>query len=218
MKKLLAIVSITLSTTNVFAGEVGGSNGQAAAKKSAGVQLPHCVSDPAKIDIIKATIKTNSKTPNKYVGYKKALNSDSDIELAARLVYAETKATRCEKMNNEIVPVITEVIANRVKIRKGDVQSVIFQRDQFASSLNIYEESNYKDFLCPSDSDLWSKAYSETFLALSDKTKGTNTVNYFLYKHSPRWTKEPWQLEEDTALTKGKVRECIRAFRNPAFK
>lgn len=217
MSKLLAIVSITLITTGVFAGEVGGSNDQAVAKQSVGAKLPNCINDPAKIDGIKATIKANSKTSNKYVGYKKALNSDSDIELAARLVYAETKATRCEKMNNDIVPVITEVIANRVKIRKGDVQSVIFQRDQFASSLNIYEESNYKDFLCPSDSALWSKVYSETFSALSDKTKGSDTVNYFLYKHSPRWTKEPWKLEEDASLTKG-VRECIRAFKNPTFK
>ncbi len=217
MSKLLAIVSITLITTGVFAGEVGGSNGQAVAKQSVGAKLPNCINDPAKIDGIKATIKANSKTSNKYVGYKKVLNSDSDIELAARLVYAETKATRCEKMNNDIVPVITEVIANRVKIRKGDVQSVIFQRDQFASSLNIYDESNYKDFLCPSDSALWSKVYSETFSALSDKTKGSDTVNYFLYKHSPRWTKEPWKLEEDTSLTKG-VHECIRAFKNPTFK
>lgn len=217
MKKLFALISITLITTNVFASEVGGSKGQAAAKTSVGAKLPNCIDNPAQIDAIKATIKANSKTSNKYVGYKKALNSDSDIELAARLVYAETKATNCEKMNNQIVPVITEVIANRVKIRKGDVQSVIFQRDQFASSLNIYGESNYKDFLCPSDSALWSKAYSETFTALSDKTKGTDTVNYFLYKHSPRWTKEPWKLEEDTSLTKG-VRDCIRTFRNPAFK
>lgn len=218
MKKILAIISITLITTNVFAGEIGGSNGQAAAKKSAGVSLPHCIDNPVQIDAIKARIKTNSKTPNKYDGYKKALQSDSDIELAARLVYAETKATRCEKMNNEIVPVITEVIANRVKIRKGNVESVIFQRDQFASSLNIYEESNYKDFLCPSDSALWNKAYSATFTALSDKTKGTNTVNYFLYKHSPRWTKEPWKLEEDNSLTRGNIRACIRAFKNPAFR
>lgn len=217
MTKLSAIITITLITTNVFASEVGGSNGQPAAKKSVGVKLPNCIDNPAQIDAIKATIKANSKTSNKYVGYKKVLNSDSDIELAARLVYAETKATNCEKMNNQIVPVITEVIANRVKIRKGDVQSVIFQRDQFASSLNIYGESNYKDFLCPSDSALWNKAYSETFSALSDKTKGTDTVNYFLYKHSPRWTKEPWKLEEDTSLTKG-VRDCIRTFRNPAFK
>ncbi len=217
MKKLAALISITVLTTNVFASEVGGSNGQAAAKQSVGAKLPNCINDPAKIDGIKATIKANSKTSNKYVGYKKVLNSDSDIELAARLVYAETKATNCEKMNSQIVPVIAEVIANRVKIRKGDVQSVIFQRDQFASSLNIYDESNYKDFLCPSDSALWNKAYSQTYSALSNKTKGTDTVNYFLYKHSPRWTKEPWKLEEDTSLTKG-VRECIRAFRNPAFK
>ncbi|MES2802153.1 MAG: hypothetical protein V4654_06645 [Bdellovibrionota bacterium] len=216
MTKILVIVCSLFICTQVLA-EVGSSNGQAAAKKSTGAKLPHCINDPTEIEAIKAKIKANSKTSNKYAGYKQALESDSDVELTARLVYAETKATNCEQKNNEIVPVIAQVIANRVKIRKGDVKSVIFQRDQFASSLNIYDESNYKDFLCPNDSSLWSKAYDESSLALSDKTQGTDTVNYFLYKHSPRWTKEPWKLEEDTSLAKG-VRECIRTFKNSNFK
>lgn len=180
--------------------------------------LPHCVNQTSEIEAIKAKMKANSKTTNKYDGYKKSLASDSDIELAARLVYAETKATRCEKQNNNIVPVITEVIANRVKIRKGDVKSVVFQRDQFSSSLNIYAESNYKDFLCPDDEILWNQVYNETNMALSNKRMGTDTVNYFLYKHSPRWTKEPWRLAEDQDLAKGSVRKCIRAFKNPNFK
>ncbi|AZZ37986.1 hypothetical protein CIK05_14625 [Bdellovibrio sp. qaytius] len=217
MKQILAIVSSLFIFIQTQAAEVGGSNGQAAPKKS-GASLPHCINEASEIDTIKATIKANSKTANKYDGYKKALASDDDVQLAARLAYAETKSTNCEKQNNEILPVITQVIANRVKIRKGDVKSVIFQRDQFASSLNIYDESSFKEFLCPSDEALWKKAYSESFSALSDKTKGSNTVNYFLYKHSPRWTKEPWKLEEDQSLAKGSLRECIRAFRNPAFK
>lgn len=217
MKKFFAIATIMMITTNVFATEVGGSKGQPA-KSTPTIKLPNCVNDPAKIENIKSTIKANSKTANKYIGYKKALASDSDIELAARLIYAETKATNCASQNNEIVSTIAEVIANRVKIRKGDVQSVIFQRDQFASSLNIYDESNYKDFLCPNDSALWQKAYSEAFTALSDKTKGSDTVNYFLYKHSPRWTKEPWKLEEDTSITNANTRKCIRAFRNAGFR
>lgn len=218
MKKILSLVSLMMITTNVFAIEVGGSDGQPAARRSSTINLPNCVNDPATIETIKAKIKANSKTANKYDGYKKVLASDSDIELAARLIYAETKATNCASLNNQIAPAITEVIANRVKIRKGDVQSVIFQRDQFASSLNIYDESNYKDFLCPNDSALWQKAYSEAFSALSDKTKGTDTVNYFLYKHSPRWTKEPWKLEEDRSLTNANTRQCIRTFRNPSFR
>lgn len=214
MKTIFIIVS--LFAFNIFA-EVGGSDSKKVAKDRPH-QLPHCVNESSEIDAIKAKIKANSKTANKYDGYKKVLSSDSDIQLAARLVYAETKATRCEKLNAQIVPVISEVIANRVKIRKGDIKSVVFQRDQFASSLNIYDESNYKDFLCPDDDILWNQVYNETYMALANKKMGTDTVNYFLYKHSPRWTKEPWKLEEDKALAKGSARDCIRAFKNPNFK
>ncbi len=186
--------------------------------KDLSLSLPHCVESAEEVEAIKAKIKANSKTPNKYDGYKKAFASDSDVQLAARLIYAETKATRCEKQNDQVVQVIATVIGNRVKIRKGDVKSVVFQRDQFASSLNIYDESNYKDFMCPDDQILWQKAFTEAYSALSNKSMGTDTVNYFLYKHSPRWTKEPWKLEEDKDLAKGNVRDCIRAFKNPAFK
>ena len=178
----------------------------------------YCVSEVHEIEIIKNKIKLNAKNENKYDGYKKAFASDSDEELMARLIYAETKATKCEKLNSLIVPVITKVISNRVKIKKGAVKAVVFQRDQFASSLNIYSESSYKDFLCPNDSVLWAQALKEASEGLADKSKPTTTVNYFLYKHSPRWTKEPWSLDEDTSLTQGNVRDCIKAFKNPDYK
>ncbi|WP_409478370.1 hypothetical protein [Pseudobdellovibrio sp. HCB154] len=181
-------------------------------------RLPHCVSEFRELEVINNKIKLNAKNDSKYDSYKKAFVSDSDEELMARLIYAETKATKCEKLNSAIVPVITKVISNRVKIKKGDVKAVVFQRDQFASSLNIYPESNYKDFLCPNDSKLWTSALNEASDALADKSKPTTAVNYFLYKHSPRWTKEPWKLEEDTSLTKGSVRDCIKAFKNPNYK
>lgn len=181
-------------------------------------RMPHCVSEVREIEIIKNKIKLNSKNDNKYDGYKEAFANDSDEELMARLIYAETKATKCEKLNASLVPVITKVISNRVKIKKGDVKAVVFQRDQFASSLNIYSESNYKDFLCPNDSKLWAMALNEASEALAGKSKPTSTVNYFLYKHSPRWTKEPWSLDEDTSLTQGSVRDCIKAFKNPGYK
>ena len=219
MKTILAVFGFLFICSNIVAAEVNGSNGKtkATARNSEMVQLPNCIDNPTEIEAIKTKIKANSKTSNKYDGYRKAFASDSDTELAARLIYAETKATKCEKQNDEVVSVISQVIGNRVKIRKGDVKSVVFQRDQFASSLNIYSESNYKDFLCPNDGDLWGKSYYAADVALSKTTKGTDTVNYFLYKHSPRWTKEPWKLEEDTSLTK-KVSSCIRAFKNPGFK
>lgn len=180
-------------------------------------QLPKCINDEREIEVIKNKIKINSKNENKYDGYRKALTSDTGEKLMARLVYAETKAANCEKLNSQIIPVITKVIANRVKIKKGDVKAVVFQCNQFASSLNIYSESNYKDFLCPKNAVLWNQALKESSLALTDKSKPSDTVNYFLYKHSPRWTKEPWKLEEDTVLTKENMRDCIRAFKNPTF-
>ncbi|MCM2352137.1 MAG: cell wall hydrolase [Pseudobdellovibrio sp.] len=208
MKRIFAIVSslfIAVGSSVSFSSD--GSD-----------RLPHCVSEVRDIEIIKNKIKLNSKNDNKYDGYKEAFASDSDAELMARLIYAETKATKCEKLNSSIVPVITKVISNRVKTKKGDVKAVVFERDQFASSLNIYSESNYKDFLCPNDSKLWAMALNEASEALADKATPTATVNYFLYKHSARWTKEPWSLDEDTSLVKGSVRDCIKAFKNPGYK
>ncbi len=203
MKRVFAVLGSVFISVAVFAETTG---------------APHCISDIHEIEVIKNKIKLNSKNDSKYDAYKKAFASDSDKELMARLIYAETKATKCEKLNSLIVPVITKVISNRVKIKKGDVQAVVFQRDQFASSLNIYSESNYKDFLCPNDSVLWAQALKEASEVLADKSKPTTTVNYFLYKHSPRWTKEPWSLDEDTSLTQGNVSDCIKAFKNPDYR
>lgn len=218
MKIIFAFVSLLFISVAVLAEATGASKKSNSSGSDASKKLPHCVSEVREIEMIKNRIKLNAKNENKYDGYKKVFASDSDEELMARLIYAETKATQCEKLNSQIVPVITAVISNRVKIKKGDVKAVVFQRDQFASSLNIYAESSYKDFLCPNDAKLWSQALGEASEALADKSKPTTTVNYFLYKHSPRWNKEPWSLDEDTSLTKGSIRDCIKAFKNPAFK
>lgn len=218
MKRIFAVVSSLFISVAVLAETKGAGSGSGAPSLGGSDRLPHCVNQVRDIEIIKNKIKLNSKNENKYDGYKKALASDSDEELMARLIYAETKATNCEKLNSSVVPVIAKVISNRIKIKKGDVKAVVFQRDQFASSLNIYSDSNYKDFLCPNDAKLWAQALNEASEALADKSKPTATVNYFLYKHSPRWTKEPWKLEEDTALVKGGTRDCIRAFKNPNYK
>lgn len=218
MKRIFAVVSSLFISVAVFAETTGTRSKSGSSSSTGSDKLPHCVSEVREIEVIKNTIKLNAKNDNKYDGYKKAFASDSDEELMARLIYAETKATKCEKLNSQIVPVITTVISNRVKIKKGNVKAVVFQHDQFASSLNIYSESNYKDFLCPNDAKLWAQALSEASDALADKAKPATTVNYFLYKHSPRWTKEPWKLEEDTSLTKGSVRDCIKAFKNPGYK
>lgn len=217
MSAFVFLTSLLISMS-VWAEVIGDENHKAVNMLSASSQLPHCVNQPEEINAIKSTIKLNSKTENKYNGYRKALASDSDEELMARLIYSETKATNCPQINNEIISVVTSVVSNRVKVRKGDVKSVIFQRDQFASSLNIYDSSKYEDFLCPQDVQTWNSAFKAAGLALAEKTKPTTTTNYFLYKHDPRWTKEPWKLEEDTSIANETTRLCIKAFKNPKFK
>ena len=217
--KFVVGLFLSLISISAFASETSGASSQSSGGGyKASSKLPHCVNSHDELETIKTKIKANAKTENKYDGYKKALASDSDEELMARLIYSETLATNCEQQNAKVVPVIASVIANRVKIKKGDVKAVVFQRDQFASSLNVYSESAYKDFLCPDDETLWALALKEATLALSDKAKSTDTVNYFLYKHSPRWTKEPWSLEEDQVLTVVNVKKCIKAFKNPSYK
>lgn len=216
MKTWVILISTLISIAALA--EENGSKGRLAAKTSNAIKLPHCVNDSQEVDTIKSTIKLNSKTENKYNGYIKALSSDSDKELMARLIYAETKGTNCDDQSEKVSSVITTVISNRIKIRKGHVKSVIFERDQFASSLNIYSESHYKEFLCPSDAVVWNMALRKATAALSDKSKPTTTVNYFLYKHSPRWTKEPWKLAEDTSINSVSARACIKAFKNPNYK
>jgi hypothetical protein len=178
--------------------------------------LPHCVDDAKEIEAIKARMKANKSNSSKYEGYRAALQSDSDSELTARLIYAETLAANCPAQNGDISRLISQVIANRVTKRGGNVRSVVFERDQFASSLNIYDESRFADFLCPTDEKLWKTITSPP----SEKapTLSPSTVHYFLYKHSPRWTKEPWKFTEEVAELKHDVRNCLRVFKNEKWK
>jgi hypothetical protein len=175
--------------------------------------LPRCINSPEEIAQIKASIKANGKTDYKYKAYRQALQNESEAELLARLVYAETLAANCSDLNNKIAPLIRATINNRIQKRKGDIRGVIFQRDQFASSLNIYSQSKYLEFLCPKDQILWNLILKPVPSPLS-----LDTVNYFLYKHSPRWTSEPWTLPEDAGPNNSELRKCIRFFRNPNWK
>lgn len=201
--------------------ETHGANARINSQPSSGTSdFPRCFDDPADIKKVSDVISANSKTQFKYDGYRKLLQSSSDFELMARLVYAETLAANCEKLNSKIAPMIAGGIANRVRLRGGDVASVVFQRDQFASSINIYSESRYKDFLCPKDARLWGLALRETKAELARPTGQMTkfTVNYFLYKHSPRWKKEPWQLDEDVSSTTSEIQDCIRFFKAPNWR
>lgn len=183
--------------------------------------VPDCVNSESDVAEIKSVQKANYKTPHKYDGYRNIFRATTDLELAARLAYAETVAANCSKQEDQITDLVTSVIGNRVRIRHGDVKGVVFQKDQFASSLNIYPESHYRDFLCPNNGELWNKVLAKMRANLEDSKPGApipkDTVNYYLYQHSERLKAPAWKLEE-VLITDKKTRECIRVFRDPAWK
>ncbi len=182
--------------------------------------LPRCIDGPHDIQKVVTSVKNNRKNDAKYNGYREVLRDASDKELIARLAYAETVGANCPELNTKIAPRIVAVIANRVRIRKGDAKSVVFERDQFSSSLNVYKESRYRDFLCPKDAELWELIMNVVDAELNQPTHlvSSTTVNYFLYKHSPRWTRAPWSHKEDTTNTTPEIRTCMRTFRVPGWK
>ena len=180
---------------------------------------PFCIDQDSVINEIKSNIKLNKNSNNKYEVYLKIFVRISDIELIARLAYSETLAANCSDLDTFIAPLIVEVIENRIRIRKGNTRSVIFQKDQFASSLNIYEKSRYLDFLCPKDRSLWTLILKQIQLTQKQTSKKDliltlDTVNYFLYNHDPRWIKEPWDLKENLIELAPNLNKCIRFFHN----
>lgn len=196
-------------------------------RASASAGLPLCISDEVTIEKIIAIQKANPKNPSKYDGYREVFKESSPTELLARLAYAETLAANCPELNFKIAPLIIESITNRIRIRKGDVQSVVYQRDQHASSMNIYKESRYREFLCPQDSALWEAVYNAAQNALASTATGQvlarDAVHYYLYKHSdrhkvPKWASDEseWAISEvpESAI----LHPCIRFFRNPRWR
>lgn len=182
--------------------------------------LPHCIDDKATIDAIQSSVQANRKTSFKYKGYREALHSDSDVELLARLAYSETLAANCPTLTGTIAPGIVNTIYNRVRIKNGNVKAVVFQRDQFASSLNVYSESRYRDFLCPKNLSLWNQVLTEATRSLAGRSSqlSKDTVNYFLFKHSAKWTKPPWTFDEDQSQSTPESQKCIRFFHVPGWK
>lgn len=210
---MLALIVFTFITMaeNVSAIEVS----------EASISLPLCIDKEGEIKKIQDIVKTNSKNEHKYHGYKQALRGDTDAVLMARLVYAETLGANCPSQNDVMAGRIAEVISNRVA-RRGSVRSVVFQRDQFASSLNVYSSSRYLDFLCPKNESLWKSAlvHVQGLLNSANRTNrlSSDTANYFLYKHDPRWTKEPWNFAEDASQTTPQLQQCLRTFKVPGWK
>ena len=183
--------------------------------------LPLCVEDAGVIAEIRSAQKSNPKTSYKYDGYRKALAADTPLQLATRLAYAETLAANCPQRNEGVAELTTAVIGNRIRIRNGDVASVVFQRDQFSSSLNIYPESRYRDFLCPKDARLWATVSAKMRASMDASKPATgipdDVVNYYLHLHSQRFTAPDWKLEEFYSPDEN-LRLCIRSFRDSRWK
>lgn len=189
--------------------------------------LPRCISDQGTIDRIINAQKANPKNPRKYDGYREALKDSAPLELVARLAYAETVGANCPDLNFKIAPPVVESIMNRVRIRKGDIKAVVFQRDQYSSSMNIYPESRYREFLCPQDLGLWKTVVSaaKTTLASSPERQSiaADAVHYYLYKHSdrlkvPKWASDESEWEVSEVLDSPEITPCIRFFRNPRWR
>ncbi|CAN5559718.1 hypothetical protein BH10BDE1_BH10BDE1_28870 [soil metagenome] len=206
-----AVFAASLVAENSFAQEVHASTSRL--KAASRPTLPHCVNDPSALARIDETRKQNAKNDFKYRAIAETLQSDSDLELVARLIYSETLAANCDEFTVDVVPTIATVIQNRVAKRKGNVKSVIFQRDQFASSLNGYNESKWREFMCPTDQKLWAAAFSAA--NASDQKLGpmkATAYNYYLYQHSsrfqtPAWAKEPLGFKQSK-----KIAACLRIF------
>ncbi len=185
------------------------------------VPLPDCIDSPDVIAEIQRIQASNRKNAHKYDGYREALSASPDAELATRLAYAETLAANCLDETEQVAHRVAAVIGNRIRIRHGDVKSVVYQRDQFSSSLNIYPESRYRDFLCPRDGELWDMVAANFRKNLEGEGLSEpipkDAVNYYLYRHSPRFKPTAWGLEE--VLMEGEsVRNCVRVFRDSGWK
>ncbi len=183
-------------------------------------KLPQCIKDTETLQRIEKIQKENSKNSRRYDGYRDALGNSTDLEIFTRLAYAETLAANCPDFNAEISDLIVGVIGQRIIKRARNIQSVVFERSQFSSSLHIYKNSRYRDFLCPQDTSLWQKtcAHVTDFFAKKSTELPADTFHYFLYKHDPRWTKEPWNLSEAQHAQRNSSKNCIRLFRNPDWR
>ncbi|MEK6556578.1 MAG: hypothetical protein AABZ31_15115 [Bdellovibrionota bacterium] len=188
----------------------------------AGAGLPTCVNDQATLQTIIRIQKANKNNNAKYDGYREFLKDDG-AALLARLAYAETLAAECPTLNYEILPGIVDVIANRAAMRQDNVKSVVYQRDQFASSLNIYKKSRYLDFLCPKDAKLWAAALetAEKSLYNGAAVLPRNAFNYYFYLHDPKWPVPEWANYKKHQPVKtpnfNKIQKCIRYFNHLKF-
>ncbi|MBK7842477.1 MAG: hypothetical protein IPJ71_02105 [Bdellovibrionales bacterium] len=187
--------------------------------------LPKCFDENSDLEKIKTYQKNNSRNEYKYQGYTQLFDQSAldDEEILARLIYAETLAANCPEQEDLALRTIAEVILRRIEKRRGQIRQVVFERDQFASSLNIYQESSYTNFLCPKSPELWKKAKKSLSLLRSGTEKNSlpNTAyNYYLFKHSTRFKPPEWTrtFQEAKKVNLDANSICIAAYSNPKWK
>lgn len=158
----------------------------------------------------------------------------TEDEVMARLVLAETMATKCTP-TKEIMSGIATVISNRVKrggIYGKGVREVVFKPSQFNSSLSTaYSRSQYKRFLCPvmntqsqTEKDLWEDAKIASRTARNPQSRnflGSDLVTMtYYYKHflpkivnPPVWA-SPHSSKRVRLNNANAPEDCIGFFRN----
>ena len=198
--------------------EYGHSNSNAPPNTTS---LPRCFDDRREIETVLQTIDLNKRNSNKYDGYKKILNNSSDPELLARLAYAETIAANCPGENSQIAPVVAGVIRNRAVTRKGEAASVVFDLNQFSSSLHNYTDSRFREFLCPKDLVLWRIVFSE--VQKTDSSFSSKAYQYYFFRHSdgfqaPSWALGPKALPHVIVPISEGEKPCVRAYINPQWR
>lgn len=221
--RLLFFIFCSLFIFSAWADSVATGGTATAGNSTTTYPLPRCVDSEADITAVKEAVKANKNSKeHKYNVYKEKLGTDTDDQLLLRLVYAETKAANCADKEALIAPFILETIKNRMRIREGDIKKVIFEYNQFASSLNIYSSSHYREFLCPKDTRLW-QLISKKHYSSQPHILPLDTVHYYLFKHDEQFKVPPWAdgekaylQPENTELSP--LKDCIRFYLNPNWK
>lgn len=220
---------VLFSTFLMMAGEAAFADRTAQETPSnetaAEIQLPVCLkSHDAEIQ---TWLKANkdSKT-QKYKAYKDIYSGAGvdEPEILARLIYAESEAANCESI--KLTEYIGGAIYNRIRNKGKSISDIVFQFDQFASSLNGYSKANRAGFLCPTDLERWRMSQATVKHLLADAKSNVlpcEAASYYLYKNNP-WTHEnPKGFKiPDWAKAKGIKTaidsECVRFFPDDRFK
>ena len=213
MKRVFAAVLLS----NLWVSAAASDRIAQGAQPEPATKAPVCFDKKSDIDTIMAAQKANKGTKHKYKGYRElfAKAGLTDEEIMARLVYAESKAANCAKHESAISKYIAGAVANRIAKRNGNILNVVFERDNFASSLNNYGESRYMDFLCPKDAGRFATVLEESRAALAKSPLPKDAVHYYLYAHATRFKPPKWTKTFPEARIDEELKSCIRFFNNP---